>query len=178
MNPPLSYTIARELGLCAFDALATTTGGEPQRVCLPVPGEIADDKCDCGQLAVTVPRWFGSRTPPTLAFEDADSAPCGMPYLAVDVLVRIMRCAPTPDSRGNPPSCEALERAALIQHEDAMAVRRGIGCCLAEMADQDRIVGFILRATESAGPLGACVGSQVSLTFWVPSCLCPPEPGS
>lgn len=179
MPVPVSFTVARELGLCVAEALATTTGGPPQRVCVPVPGEIADDGCECGQLAVTVPRLFTARQPPTVAFEDAETGQCGMPYLCVDVLVRIMRCAPGPDKRGNPPSCDALEQAALIMEEDRLATRQALGCCLLDMVEhnRNRVIGFLLRASESAGPSGGCVGSQVTATFWVPNCLCP-ETGS
>lgn len=174
MPPPLTvYGIVQDLGECIRQALADSPGGEPQRVCIPVPGQIADDACDCGQLALTVPRRYPSRVFPGEAVDDASQGPCGAPYLAFDVLVSVMRCAPSPDAQGNPPSCDELAQAALIKEADAWIMRQAAGCCLRDMEDADRIAVWLLRGDQDRGPSGSCVGVDLRLTIGIPHCTCP-----
>lgn len=173
MTDPASFTVARRIGQCAAAALEETSSGAPDRVCLVVPGEIADDECECGQLAVTVPRLYPSSNFPAPTIDDGRQAPCGIPYLGVDLSVSIMRCVPGPDSKGRPPGCPELEEAARVWHEDATAVRRGVGCCLQAMEAEGTIVAYVLGATDAAGPRGGCVGSLLRLTVALVHCLCP-----
>lgn len=170
---PLSHQVAVALGECVRAALAGTPAGVPTRVCVPVAGEIAWDACDCGQLAVTTPRLYPSRVFPAESVEDAEQDRCGTPYLGVPYTVSILRCAAGMDDDGNPPTCEQLAADALVWHQDAAAVRRGLGCCLQELEAQDRILGWVLGPTTAVGPQGGCVGSETVVTVALPNCLCP-----
>lgn len=173
VEPPLSYQIAAALGECVRAELAGTPAGVPGRVCVPVAGEIAWDACDCGQLAVTTPTLYPSKTFPLPATEDSDQDVCGTPYLAASYTVSILRCAAGMDDEGRPPTCDQLAADALVWHQDAAAVRRGLGCCLQDLEAQDRIAGWTLGATTAVGPQGGCVGSEITVAVALPDCLCP-----
>lgn len=156
------YNTTLTLKQCLVDALATTSGGLPERICVPVPGQIADDACDCGQLALTVNRTYGSRGFP-IEGGDVPEADCGQPYIVADITVSIKRCAPNPDDNGNPPTCADLAEAARILEEDRYVVRHAVVCCLKTMRDQDQIAEFQVGTQPTVGPEGGCVGSELAL---------------
>jgi hypothetical protein len=153
-------------------ALAGTDAGEPARVC-EVPGELAWDDCDCGVLAVSVDGPYLSTVLPTEAAGVDLASACPPPYEAVDMTVSVVRCAPGPDDRGNPPTCEALTAAAITWFDDLDAVRSALACALLELRDADTVVDFTLGETVPAGPEGGCVGSDTHLTVGFVNCLCP-----
>lgn len=152
-------------------ALDGTPGGRPERVC-DVPGQLAWDDCQCGLLAVTVGRIYPSTTFPAEAADTQLTSPCPPPYEAVDVTVTVLRCAPTVDSRGNPPSCETLGAAAEIWAWDVEAIRAAVVCCLTGLVFDGTVENWTLRATDPAGPEGGCVGSTTTLTVGLLSCAC------
>lgn len=168
--------IVTGIGECVRAELATTTAGAPARACLMVPGQIAWDSCgpdDCGQLTLSITRIFYSQTFPAESVIDWSEAGCPPTLLAADVTVSILRCAPGPDDAGNPPTCDELLAAALVWDADARAVRKAVGCCLADLVEQDQISAYTIRSQTPAGPEGGCVGSELSLTMAVPHCACP-----
>jgi hypothetical protein len=166
-------TVTGALRDCVRDALAATDAGTPDRVC-NVPGLLAWDDCECGVLAVTVDRIYQSATFPNPASDQqlAD-VQCSVPYLAVDMTVTVLRCAPSPQGRELAPSCDTLAAAALSWFVDMDTVRAALGCCLADLYSADTVLGFALRDTTPAGPDGGCVGSETHLTVGVVNCLCP-----
>ena len=171
-----SFLIVQELGECVAAALADTTAGPPDRICLVVPGTIAWDKCQCGQLALTVNRFYWASSVTLQQQSDfGGSSDCGLPFLVMDVTVSIARCAPTGDVKNElAPSCQELQDAARVWHEDAQAVRLGAGCCLKAMEDEGDISGFGLIEQKAVGPEGGCVGSDLRVLIGLPNCLCPP----
>lgn len=160
--------IVTGIGQCIIDELNDTpeSGGVPakMRVCLLVPGNIAWDGCDCGQLAQTiVSDYHSERFPADSSQEQIQS--CGE-ALAVQVLVSILRCVPGM-STGMPPqypTCAKLLDAALIMQGDAFAVRTGVECCLLDLKATQRIFDFRVGPTTYVGPEGGCAGSE--LTYW------------
>lgn len=156
---------------CVRVALAATDAGEPGRVC-DVPGLVAADDCQCGQLTITIDRIYPSLQFPNEAPATALADQCTPPYEAYNLTVTVLRCAPTLDSRGNPPSCAVLDAAALAWFIDMDAVREALGCCLIGLRDADTIVDFTLRDTTPLGPDGACVGSDTHLTIGLVNCGC------
>jgi len=164
--------------------------GCPCRSCL-VPGLAAWDSCDdpCnqapgggagGQLTVNVARLFSSsefptadRTlPPTQARGRLTCA--APPAMAVELVVTLLRCAPTMDEGGCPPSCEALGEAARILHTDMVVVRNAVECCLPATSEQRRRVVFV-GESKTVGPEGGCVGLEQRVTVALPGCGCPQE---
>jgi hypothetical protein len=144
-------------------ALAGTDAGAPARVC-DVPGLLAWDGCDCGLLAVTVDRLYPAAVFPTEAVAGSLTGPCPPPYEVADLTVTVLRCAPGPDRRGNPPSCTALDAAALTWFRDLDAVRGAVAAALIGLRETDVVADFTLRDTVPAGPDGGCVGLDTHLS--------------
>lgn len=157
---------------CAYEALDHTGALAIARVC-PVPGDIAWDDCECGQLVISENRRYGSRA---FALETPDyDAECGEPVLTVDFTISITRCLPGPDDNGNPPSCEALSTAAHQLMRDKRVLRSAVMCCLTNLYDlhTSPLLGFIIQAQESIGPQGMCGGSELNFLVGFPNgCGC------
>jgi hypothetical protein len=160
------------MGAAIMEALADTPAGPPERGCLIVPGAIAADGCDCGQLALTVVRKYPSIVFPVEATVDESSAACPPPILAGVVTVSLLRCVPGMADDGTPPSCDALSEAAISQDIDDATIRRTLACYLRELSDQGRILGYVIGATTAVGPEGNCAGSDTTVTIGINSCGC------
>lgn len=175
----LSYLWATALLDCACDALEQwTTGRCPDRACVyngtvNVP---MDDCCE-GQLWVawgrTIPTdWkaqsFGSF--PTRAPRTSSVSAACLSLIAFDFEIGIVRCAPTIDDEGNPPSCQEIERSAMQQHEDAWALLRGVLCCLRDFDSQGYYVSW--EQQEPIEDEGACVGSVLRVSIGHEICPC------
>ncbi|MER7841671.1 hypothetical protein ABTY98_38750 [Streptomyces sp. NPDC096040] len=182
---------------CVCAALQEAAGqvdgqpGCPCRTCL-VPGTVAWDSCDdpCneapaggagGQLSVNVARLFPStdfptadRTlPPTQARGRLTCAT--PPAMAVELVVTLLRCAPTFDEGGCPPPCDALGEAARILHTDMVVVRNALECCLPATGEQRRGRVVFVGEGRTVGPQGGCVGLEQRVTVALPGCGCPQE---
>ena len=169
------FTAVTAVTECVRLELAATDAGAPERVCLLVPGAIAWDKCDCGQLAATITKFYWSSAWPNQATNPDPRGQCEVPYLVADVRISILRCAPQGLVRGEPPTCDQLLAAARVWDDDAQAVRNGVGCCLTAMKRNDpELFEFALREQTSVGPQGACVGSELNLSIGIASALCCP----
>lgn len=162
------------IGAAILEALEDTPAGVPGgfRACLLVPGAIAADGCDCGQLALSITRIFPSTTFPVEAILDQAAAGCPPPILAAVVTVSLFRCAPTVDDDLNPPSCDALLATAVTWDADVAAIRRALACHLADLASQDRILGYVIGPTVPVGPEGACLGADTTITIGINNCGC------
>jgi hypothetical protein len=169
------YDLAAALRDCVADTLeASATAGLPERVCV-VPGAIAWDDCQCGQLAVTVTRLYPSnRFPQELSGQGSDvPSRCGAALLGVDLTVQVVRCAPSPTDADPAVACAALEATAQMVLDDAYWTRVGVVCCLRDLEDETTITDWLVRAQTPAGPQGGCVGSDLAVTVAVPyDCPC------
>jgi hypothetical protein len=165
--------------------------GCPCRSCL-VPGTPAWDSCDdpCnknpaggagGQLSVNVARLYASSDFPT---PDRSLPPtqargrltCAAPTaMAVELVVTLLRCAPTFDEGGCPPPCEDLAAAARILHTDMVIVRNAVECCLPTATEHRRGRVVFVGESRTVGPQGLCVGLEQRVTVALPGCLCPQE---
>ncbi|PSK57994.1 hypothetical protein B0E38_01839 [Streptomyces sp. 111WW2] len=163
--------------------------GCPCRSCI-VPGTPAWDSCDdpCnqnptggagGQLTVNVVRLYPWADFPA---PDRDSRGglamagrrCQPPTPgAVEVKVTLLRCAPTFDERGCPPTCDALGEAALILHRDMATVYNALMCCLPETSGRRKGRQFVMGQMRTIGPEGMCVGLEQFVTVALPACSCP-----
>jgi hypothetical protein len=164
--------IVTGIGQAILDDLYPTGAPADFRACLLVPGAIAADGCDCGQLALSINRIFQSNTLPVEATVDESAAACPPPILAATVTVSLFRCAPSPDDMGNPPPCDALLASAIAWDTDVATIRRALACHLAALAEQDRIVGYVIGATLPVGPEGACLGADTTITIGFNNCGC------
>jgi hypothetical protein len=164
--------IVTGVGMCIVEELENTpeSGGVPpkMRVCLLVPGAIAWDGCDCGQLAQTIQGIYPTQVFPTDASEVPIRGGCGPGgQLIVEVLVSLTRCVPgmTAGQPPRPPTCAQLRAAALEQQADAYAVRKAVNCCLADLQRDRRIVKYAVGRTNFVGPEGNCGGSELIYKF-------------
>lgn len=173
MADTFTYAITAQLVDAVLAGLDGSVGGKPCRVVHATVGLIADDACNCGQLAATVPRLFGSIRPPVEAQDYDDAYPCGMPYLVVASLLRLTRCVPGSDpNTGAPPTPAALEAAARVAEADKLVLRTATVCKLVELANAGTIMGFNVRPVEAVGPSGLCAGAQMQVMWWVTNPEC------
>jgi hypothetical protein len=168
--------------------------GCPCRSCI-VPGTPAWDSCDdpCnqtpdgaagGQLTVNVVRLYSSSDFPNPDRGNGDRAAssahpmagrrCAPPVpAAVELKVTLLRCAPTSDASGCPPTCDALGEAAEILHTDMTTVYNALLCCLPTTSTRRKGRQSSLGQMRTIGPEGMCVGLEVPVIIALPACSCP-----
>lgn len=169
MGPLTAAVIVTGIGMCIVEELEATpeSGGVPDkmRLCLLVPGSIAWDGCECGQLALTIQSDYPTQTFPIDASDIPLTGGCGPSALVVEVLVSLTRCVPGLDAQGRPPTCAKLQAAALIQQGDAYAVRKAVTCCLAELKRTYQILKYTVGRVNRVGPEGLCGGIELIFRF-------------
>ncbi|MFD8509718.1 hypothetical protein ACFV27_01030 [Streptomyces antimycoticus] len=156
--------------------------GCPCRACV-VPGPPAWDGCNdpCGdetggQLSVHVARIYASSAFPTEDREVRGARNCPPPTTtAADLVVTLLRCAPTADERGCPPGCEELAAAARTVHVDAVSINNALLCCLPTTGTRRRGPRFVLGPSRILESEGGCMGVEQRLTVALPGCGCPKE---
>jgi hypothetical protein len=130
-----------------------------------VPGEIAWDGCeDCGQLVISLTRVFLSDAFPTEA-SVTPQGNCASAWLCGSFTLQLIRCAPTPDERGNPPTATALDSCAYVLMTDSATIMNTVPCTLQAMQTDptQTIEDYVVIQQLPVGPLGACVGSQLDV---------------
>lgn len=161
-----TFTTALQVLLASVrgQLLATPTGWPADAREYVVPGTLAWDECQCGLLAV---EWLSA--PYSRAFPNpspATSDGC-KPYLALQIQVTVLRCAPNPGTHGEAPSQSALSAAAVINLDDLEALLAGTASAVKSLEDANLILNYSLSGPVPAGPQGGCVGvtQQVWLGF-------------
>lgn len=135
-------------------------------------GQVAWDDC-CGQLVVGPERVYRSSEFPV---EDATDEICEGGWIAVSIVVLLVRCVPTVNERGEAPSAAAMNAAYASLLRDAAVVWRSVG--VKKLPHDWRRA---LVAQEFVGEQGACVGVETRLTIglddldWCVECP-PPDP--
>jgi hypothetical protein len=161
---PLGHYInVTGIAMCITDRLSLTPAGVPNRVCI-YPGDVAWDECECGMLALTTSRIFGSQTFPNEGIQGVGLSTCGLPYMVANLDITILRCAPPPREK-RPPTCAALAASSRTMYEDAFAVWQGTLCCLREMRAQGFLAEYAMAAQTFVGPQGGCVGSTMTINL-------------
>jgi len=172
----------------ALEATAVTVPGQPGcpdcRACV-VPGTAAWDTCDSpatstgagGQLTVNVARLYASTRD---AFPVEVRAVQGLrgcllpPLTAVELVITLLRCAPTADEQGVPPDCAALAATAQTLHVDMATLYNSLLCCLPGLDPSKRLGAlFVMGVSRTIGPEGGCVGVEQRVTVALPGCACP-----
>jgi hypothetical protein len=157
------WSVLERVRDCAFEGMSSTPAGAPQRSCV-VPGEIVWDDCTCGLLAVTWRLMGSGAFFPTISAEVSQTN-CADRLMIVQITVASLRCAASPDTNGNSPTCEQLEDDSFQLLSDSVAVRDMVTCCMRTLHEEFAITDFAIGQTLPAGPEGACVGSTLDL--WV-----------
>jgi hypothetical protein len=162
MAAPLQDQVERVIaGL--VDAL-TTPGGSctlepiPKRVVPLYPGiSVAWDACCDGQLSfqiVSMIPKYSERRGASL------KTPCSVDWWAVTVRVDMLRCTPTINDAGQPPTPEAITRSGMQLTSDLGQLVR---------AFQTRDEVYDVGQWQPIGPDGGCVGGGTTFTFRVDS---------
>lgn len=164
MSGTFSTALAVLLASVRGQLLVTPTGWPTTAREYVVPGQLAWDECECGLLGI---EWlsapfshvFPNPSPPT-------SDGC-KPYLALQVQVTVLRCAPSPGTHGEAPSPSALSAAAIVNLDDLEALLRGTAAAVRFLEENNDILNFSLSAPTPTGPQGGCVGvtQQLFLGF-------------
>jgi hypothetical protein len=131
-----------------------------------VPGAIAWDDCTCGLLATSWSMTYLSDNFP----EQASSVPgnCETAWDVAEIVIQLLRCAPTVDSQGRSPSLESLAAAATLMAVDGNRMERAVSGLLCGLKDQNRIIDSLISPRTSQGPEGGCVGSEQRVLIALP----------
>ena len=166
--------IVTGVGACIdaeLDATLESGGGSTRvptmRTCLLVPGNIAWDGCECGQLALSIQRIYPSLRFPADASEDPATGGCEVGFKAVQAIASITRCV-SGITAGTPPrlpTCAALRADALVMQADAWAMDRAVRCCLAAYKTAHTIFDYRVGGLAFVGPEGGCAGSELIFKF-------------
>lgn len=159
-------------GQAAVDAL-DDVGPEVKRKCLLVPGiDVAWDQCQCGQFAQTLIAEYLTNTP----FDGGNALAgngCGLSYRVISVATSLVRCIPTMDGNGHPPTCAKLLAAGVQDVRDRAAVRLGILCHLEDLLAADTISYYQIGPQTPLGEQGGCAGSVLVWSVALPNrCPC------
>lgn len=132
---------------------------------LVYPGDIAWDHCECGMLAASVSRIYGSDSFPT----EAPVSACHAASLVAALTFAIVRCAPQPPEDDIAPDAGLLDDAARLVIADKWYLVNAVGCTLAELTDGtyparegDTIMDALTQPAVNVGPQGDCIGSQIT----------------
>lgn len=136
------YPVAVKLAGCLTNELASSgLGGQCFSGVVP-GGSVAYDYCTCGTgTACGGMAWvrLGSFFPST-DFPIPDTRATCATKMAYRLEVGVVRCIPTLDSRGNPPTMDQQLRAFDLQMADMAAIRLAIACCMRDFEDTDYIL--------------------------------------
>ncbi|MFE9127827.1 hypothetical protein ACFYOF_20870 [Streptomyces sp. NPDC007148] len=180
---------AEKILACVCATLAETSAKDPDQPGCPdcttcvVPGTPAWDNCtgDCsgaqtpGQLTVNLARLTPTSSFPNESRDVIGSRNCQPVRTSAEYVITLLRCAPTYNEQGCPPTCEEQAAAARILHTDAASIWNAVMCCFPETSDARRGQQFVMGQQRVVGPEGQCVGIEQRLTVLLPSCGCPEE---
>lgn len=169
-------TVVTGVGMCIdaqLDATPESGGGlgrnPTMRRCLLVPGNIAWDGCDCGQLALTIQRIYPSQRFPGDQSEEPATGGCVVGPRAVQALASLTRCVPalkvSLGGQGVIPSCADLLPAGIVMAADAYAMDLAVRCCLAQFKTDRVIWDYRVGGVNFVGPEGACAGVELTFKF-------------
>lgn len=181
---------AQHLLSCVTESLNATAAelenvrlGAPCRACV-APGEVihvCPPACGHrnathapGQLTVSLVRMGPYTTFPSIASNiDVSCEPTGY---AAELLVTLLRCAPS-SSQAGPPACDKLADTAQLVHIDAVSIHRALKCCVPTRPGRTRKTKVAPTGHRVIGPAGGCVGNEVRVVIDLGG-LCPCEAAS
>lgn len=155
MTPDLITQLFDEILACACQALDDFTEcGCPCRKYISAGRPVWDNCCPDGQLTVNLDRLYAHGNFPGTA---AGPLFCQAP-LAAEFTVALVRCHPTVDDNGDPPSGPTLDAAANQVHTDLYVLLNALICCLSA---KSRTQNFVLLNSGNILVNGGCVGFEI-----------------
>lgn len=164
------FNLATEVLDAAKDGLSSVCALEPIRTYVTAGAEVAWDHCCDGQLTVLVTRIFGSTRFPSDAA--AEPVQCALPTTAIEMSVTMLRCVPSLNDDGTPPTVEDMTTSAQQILGESRAIWKGVLCFLFEGISTNRF-DAVVRGQEFPGPSGGFGGSQLNITIGLTDgCVC------
>lgn len=148
------------------EALAACPTSEALVASYVVAGELAWDDC-CGVLVAAPLRTFRTQSFPTPA---SDHTNCDTTLLAVEVVVILLRCAPSIDTLGRPPTPEEMDESFTATLGDAAVVYNAVTGELPKGWERANVEQTFVGAD------GGCIAVDTRLTIGLPQsfwCACP-----
>lgn len=174
-----------ELGQVALNCLSMAVTGAPNppgEMCFRVGMEVVHDLGQFVDLCCTGLGYvsMGDTYPSSMSFPEADivrqaSSSCGPPGWGQQIRMGIIRCAPTGDLNGEPPTCADWTDAFIQNAYDAGSLRRA-SCCFRQWIINSQ--GFyegmsvVIERQIQQSPAGGCVERYVTLAVQFPNCDC------
>lgn len=144
--------------LCLVRDALENAGSAPLSRSMVAVGAVAWDDC-CGMLVVAPESIYRSQEFPT---EYAGEDYCWGGQITLSLVVLLVRCVPTVDDRGRPPTQQALEESSRSILADASTVWDAIVC--AELPDEWERAG--VRQSYVGGE-GGCLGIETRVTIGI-----------
>ncbi len=111
----------------------------------------------CDQLVLTLlAGWPTNSFPNPAAFDPAGQ--CGYASSGYDLTLTVLRCFPTPDAQGNPPSNGALDQAAQQTAADLQTLTATVPCLLDDQVQLGTIIDYTVAGHNTVGPDGGKIG--------------------
>lgn len=161
VGPLKWYTVAERLRVAVHEDLTV----KPDRSGV-VPGAIAWDACDCGMLAVSVAQVYPCEDFP--AQQVTRIGACDAPWEVGEIIIQIIRCAPSPQGQQLHPSVPALDESAQEVRRDAYEALLAVSAELCQMDSARDISDFLVRPQVTQGPQGGCVGTELRALVSLP----------
>jgi hypothetical protein len=155
------FQVATALNTAVYNALTV----KPSRSSV-VPGAIVWDDCSCGLLATSWSMTYLSEVFPSEA--TTVNGNCEAPWEVTEFVTQLLRCTPSPDSRGAAPSPKVLSDSALVLATDGNIMERSTSVALCALKADDSIVDYLVGRRMSVGPEGGCVGSELRVLVGLP----------
>lgn len=157
LTPDLFWLTAQEMLDCICTALEQESEcGCPCRVCV-VAGTPAWDDCCEGQLTANIDNIFFHDNFP----QRTSQAQVCASFLAGEIVITLLRCAPTVKDDGSAPSCPELSESARKILQDMYISLKALVCCLSEARRHRK---YVITDARTVGPEGGCVGFTIRVT--------------
>lgn len=151
---------------CVCASLEASVGGPVCQCMLTAGTSTAYDNCCQGQAWIRVVSVYPSKSFPT---PDGSRFRCDHQMMAAELEIGVVRCAPTMDDDGNPPSVQAIEESFRVVHSDRVRVMRALSCCFRPEQGCEVInIGQWTPVAEQGG----CVGGMTDVTISFNDCDC------
>lgn len=181
MSDLIVQPLAEALLACLCEAIQEQDS-PPLNCCLRMGTEVAADvdlfrDLCCEGLAYVAlgDNWVSVNSFPEQDIIRQANSQCGIGAWAVDFKVGIMRCVPS-GANDTMPTCEDWTAAALLNMDDAKALRRTACCFISYVREAPLLLGMsiVVGRQIQGGVQGACAERSMNVQVQIPNCDCPP----
>lgn len=114
----------------------------------------------CDQLIVAIGNTWLTSSFPNPASQDALGL-CAGTTLGCDLTLALVRCFPTVDATGNPPSTDSLDATAQILGADQQVLGEAVPCSLGNQVTDGLIMDYTVSGLNMVGPDGGRISIEV-----------------